>query len=195
MPKPSPRGFRDDVVRAARNRDPGVTPEQVAADFGVHPMTLSKWLRQAAIDDGERPGVTTGEASGAARGATADQVVGTGERGTAPARADQDHPVSLRLLDPPSGEVLLRVAERVRRRRHHDLGPRRVGRVHIKEAVTACPPGPDPATGTSLSDQASYTVHLVVPRAPRSEARSRLRSRQSRDLARVGMVQVSSARA
>jgi transposase len=63
VPKPYPREFRDDVVRVARTRGPGVTLEQVAADFGVHPMTLSKWLRQAAIDDGDRPGVTTGEAS------------------------------------------------------------------------------------------------------------------------------------
>jgi transposase-like protein len=26
-------------------------------------MTLSKWLRQAAVDDGERPGVTTTESA------------------------------------------------------------------------------------------------------------------------------------
>lgn len=63
MPKPYPREFRDDVVRVARNRDDGVTLEQVAADFGIHPMTLSKWLRQAAIDDGVQPGVTTTEAA------------------------------------------------------------------------------------------------------------------------------------
>ncbi|PPK89812.1 hypothetical protein CLV92_1011, partial [Kineococcus xinjiangensis] len=31
MPKPYPREFRDDVVRVARNRDPDVTLEQVAA--------------------------------------------------------------------------------------------------------------------------------------------------------------------
>jgi transposase len=63
VPKPFPREFRDDVVRVARNRDPGVTLEQIATDFGVHPMTLSKWLRQAAIDDGDRPGVTTTESA------------------------------------------------------------------------------------------------------------------------------------
>lgn len=34
------REFRDDVVRVARNRDDGVTIEQIATDFGVHPMTL-----------------------------------------------------------------------------------------------------------------------------------------------------------
>ena len=63
MPKPYPREFRDDVVRVARNRDDGVTLEQVAHDFGIHPMTLSNWLRQAAVDDGVKPGVSTDEAA------------------------------------------------------------------------------------------------------------------------------------
>lgn len=58
MPKPYPREFRDDVVRAARDRDPGVTVEQIAKDFGVHPMTLFKWMRQADADAGTRPGVS-----------------------------------------------------------------------------------------------------------------------------------------
>ncbi|MFN6548754.1 MULTISPECIES: IS3 family transposase [Mycobacteriaceae] len=61
MPKPYPREFRDDVVRVARNRDDGVTIEQVAADFGVHPMTLHKWMRQADIDEGAKPGKSTTE--------------------------------------------------------------------------------------------------------------------------------------
>lgn len=42
MPKPYPREFGEDVVRVARNREDGVTLEQVAKDFGVHPMTLNK---------------------------------------------------------------------------------------------------------------------------------------------------------
>jgi transposase len=62
MPKPYPKEFREDVVRVARGREPGVTLEQIAADFGVHPITLSKWLRRAAIDDGVRPGVSREEA-------------------------------------------------------------------------------------------------------------------------------------
>lgn len=41
MPKPFPKEFREDVVRVARGRPAGVTLEQIAADFGVHPMTLS----------------------------------------------------------------------------------------------------------------------------------------------------------
>ena len=63
MPKPYPSEFRDDVVRVARNREPGVTIEQIAKDFGVHPMTLQKWLQKAAVDDGVRPGVTRSEAA------------------------------------------------------------------------------------------------------------------------------------
>ncbi|MGO2883377.1 transposase [Corynebacterium variabile] len=46
MSKPYPSEFRDDVVRVARNREPGVTIEQIARDFGVHPMTLQKWWRR-----------------------------------------------------------------------------------------------------------------------------------------------------
>ena len=63
MPKPYPQEFRDDVVKVARNRPDGTTLEQIAHDFGIHPMTLSKWLRQAAIDDGDRPGTTSTEAA------------------------------------------------------------------------------------------------------------------------------------
>lgn len=62
MPKPYPKEFRDDVVRVARQRGPGVTLESVAEDFGIHAMTLSKWIRQAAIDAGEKTGVTSAEA-------------------------------------------------------------------------------------------------------------------------------------
>ncbi|MGW0161870.1 IS3 family transposase [Mycobacterium sp. NPDC003323] len=61
MARPYPREFRDDVVRVARNRDDGVTIEAIATDFGVHPMTLQKWLRQADIDEGTKPGKSTGE--------------------------------------------------------------------------------------------------------------------------------------
>ena len=40
-----------------------MTLEQIAADFGVHPMTLSKWLRAADIEDGAKPGTTAGESA------------------------------------------------------------------------------------------------------------------------------------
>lgn len=63
VPKPYPQEFRDDVVRVARDREPGVTVEQIAKDFGVHPMTLFKWLRQAEIDEGVKPGVSRGDSA------------------------------------------------------------------------------------------------------------------------------------
>lgn len=47
MPKPYPQEFRDNVVHVAQNREDGVTLEQIAADFGIHPMTLNKWIRKA----------------------------------------------------------------------------------------------------------------------------------------------------
>lgn len=63
VPKPYPREFRDDVVRVARDRESGVTIEQIAKDFGVHPMTLTKWMRRADIDDGNKPGMTSGQSA------------------------------------------------------------------------------------------------------------------------------------
>lgn len=63
MPKPDPEEFRQDVVRVARNRGPDVTVEQVVTDFGVHPMTLWKWMRRAYIDDGAKPGVSSQESA------------------------------------------------------------------------------------------------------------------------------------
>jgi transposase-like protein len=62
VPKPYPSEFRDDVVRVAQNREPGVTIEQIAKDFGVHPMTLQKWMRRADVDAGAKPGRTRTEA-------------------------------------------------------------------------------------------------------------------------------------
>jgi len=61
MPKGFPKEFREDVIRVARNRGPGVTIEQIAKDFGVHRGTLEKWLYRDKVDAGEQPGVTTSE--------------------------------------------------------------------------------------------------------------------------------------
>ena len=36
---------------------------QIAKDFGIHEMTLSKWMRQADIENGEKPGVSRAEAT------------------------------------------------------------------------------------------------------------------------------------
>ena len=63
MPRSYPSEFREDVIRVARNREPGVSIDQIAHDFGIHPMTLSKWLRRADIDDGNRPGQSRTESA------------------------------------------------------------------------------------------------------------------------------------
>lgn len=63
VPKPYPQEFRDDVVRVACDRGPGVTVEQIAKDFGVHPMTLFKWLRQADTAEGTKPGVSRNDSA------------------------------------------------------------------------------------------------------------------------------------
>ena len=58
MPKPYPREFRDDVVRVARNREPGVHLKQIAADFGISESCLNGWLKSADAEDGVKPGAT-----------------------------------------------------------------------------------------------------------------------------------------
>ena len=58
MPKPYPKEFRDDVVRVARHREPGVHLKQVAADFGISESCLTNWLRTADVEDGVKPGTT-----------------------------------------------------------------------------------------------------------------------------------------
>ena len=63
MVKPYPREFREDVVRVARSREPGVTLARIAKDFGIHEVTLSNWMRRADIEDGNRPGVTATESA------------------------------------------------------------------------------------------------------------------------------------
>ena len=61
VPKPYPREFRDDVVRVARNREPGVLLKQIAADFGISESCLTGWLKAADVEDGVKPGVTASE--------------------------------------------------------------------------------------------------------------------------------------
>lgn len=63
MPKPYPREFREDVVRVARNREPGQHLSQIAADFGISESCLSNWLKAADVEDGVKSGVTASENS------------------------------------------------------------------------------------------------------------------------------------
>ena len=61
MPRAFPREFRDDVVAIARRRE--VSFERIAKDFGISPTTVQNWVSRAEIDDGVKPGVTSGEAA------------------------------------------------------------------------------------------------------------------------------------
>src|SRR5699024_10045679 len=55
--------FRDDVIRVVQTRDAKTTIAQIAKDFGVHEGTINKWLRQADIDAGNKPGNTSDESA------------------------------------------------------------------------------------------------------------------------------------
>jgi len=61
MPRPHPREFREDVIRVARNREPGTRLADIAKDFGISESCLNTWLRAADVEDGMKPGVTAGE--------------------------------------------------------------------------------------------------------------------------------------
>ena len=61
VPRPFPKEFREDVIRVARNREPGVTIAQVAKDFGVSESCLQNWLTVADREEGVKPGPTVGE--------------------------------------------------------------------------------------------------------------------------------------
>lgn len=61
--KPYPKEFRDDVVRVARNREPGVELSQIAKDFGIHFTTLYAWMKKTDIEDGDRPGTTEAQSA------------------------------------------------------------------------------------------------------------------------------------
>ena len=57
--RPYPAEFRARAVELARTS--GLTPRQVARDLGVDRDTVARWLRQADVDSGRRPGLTTDE--------------------------------------------------------------------------------------------------------------------------------------
>jgi transposase len=61
MPKKFPQEFKRDVVTVARRGD--LTLAEVAADFGVAPESVRRWMRQADIDDGIKDGLTSAEQS------------------------------------------------------------------------------------------------------------------------------------
>lgn len=56
MPRAIPKEFRDNAVALARAGDIPVT--QLAKELGVSESGLRRWMAQADIDEGARPGVT-----------------------------------------------------------------------------------------------------------------------------------------
>ncbi len=61
MPRAFPMEFRRDVVAVARKGQASV--KQIAKDFGISEARLHRWLKQADIEDGVRPGVTISESA------------------------------------------------------------------------------------------------------------------------------------
>lgn len=60
MPRPYPAEFRARAVALVRA---GKQAKQTAVELGIHPVTLSKWIRQDDIDRGLRPGIPTTESA------------------------------------------------------------------------------------------------------------------------------------
>jgi len=56
---PYPAAFRAEAVQLVQANGRSLT--QVAQDLGVHHDTLRGWVKQAAIDEGRRDGLTTEE--------------------------------------------------------------------------------------------------------------------------------------
>lgn len=61
MPPAYPREFREDVIRVAQNREPGVRLVDIAKDFGISESSLNGWLKDADVEDGIKPGATSDE--------------------------------------------------------------------------------------------------------------------------------------
>jgi transposase len=61
MPKAKPAEFRRDVVAVARKRE--ASQKQIAQDFGISEATLYNWVKQADIEDGHKPGMTSLESA------------------------------------------------------------------------------------------------------------------------------------
>lgn len=59
MPRPYPPEFRRRAVDLARRREKPVA--KIAEDLGIAESCLRNWMRQADVDDGRSPGLTTDE--------------------------------------------------------------------------------------------------------------------------------------
>lgn len=60
MPRAYPTEFRARAIALVRA---GKQQRQTAEELGIHPITLSKWLRQDRIDRGEIEGVPSSESA------------------------------------------------------------------------------------------------------------------------------------
>lgn len=60
MPRAYPAEFR---TRAIALVGAGKKQKQTAVELGIHPVTLSKWIRLDDIDRGVRPGVPSSESA------------------------------------------------------------------------------------------------------------------------------------
>lgn len=60
MPRPYPPEFRARAIALVRA---GKQAKQTAVDLGIHPVTLSKWLRQDDVDNGRRTGTPSSESA------------------------------------------------------------------------------------------------------------------------------------
>jgi transposase len=60
MPRPYPPEFRARAIALVRA---GKQAKQTAVEPGIHPVTLSKWLRQDDVDNGLRPGLPSSESA------------------------------------------------------------------------------------------------------------------------------------
>ncbi len=59
MPRPHPPEFRARAVELAREHAKPL--DQIAQDLGISSSCLRNWVKQAAIDRGDRDGLTTEE--------------------------------------------------------------------------------------------------------------------------------------
>lgn len=55
-PDASPPRFKDHVVEAVLNRDPGVTLDEIASDFGMSAASLGEWMQ---FEPGDREPLST----------------------------------------------------------------------------------------------------------------------------------------
>ena len=61
MPAAKPEEFRRRAVELARSGDKPVA--EIAKDLGISESGLRRWMAQAEVEDGERPGLTKDERS------------------------------------------------------------------------------------------------------------------------------------